>query len=143
MRRLVQQRIHPALRIRVQHEDLAEMRTRNLEQLPTVLLRTGERLLMPMYGALIVLLHCTEPDESLAGQALARVRDDELLKVGVERRAQNPSAGHPSGSSRSKCSDGPRVDAVGVGVGFKALTEDHANQVVRAALRDTVSASRG
>ena len=73
--RLVQQRVDFARRVRVEHEELAEMRVSVAQQFQAVLLRTRERLLVPVHDAGRVFLDRAERDEALAHQALAGVRD--------------------------------------------------------------------
>ena len=96
LRRLVEQRVDRAGRVRIQHEELPEMGVRVAQQLQTVLLRTGERLLVPMHHAGRILLQSAERDEALPHQPLARIRNGELLEVredpGSESRARTPDA---------------------------------------------------
>ena len=74
LRGLVEQRVDRARRVGVQHEELPEMGVRVAQQLQPVLLRPGERLLVPVDHARGILLHRAERDEALAHQPLARCR---------------------------------------------------------------------
>ena len=51
LRGLIQQRVDRARAVRIQHEDLAEVRVRVAQQLQPILLGAGQRLLVAMHHA--------------------------------------------------------------------------------------------
>ena len=130
-RRLVEQRVNRAGRVRIQHKELPEMGVRVPQQLQTVFLRSRERLLVAMHHAGRILLQSAERDEALPHQAFARIRNGELLEVRVD-----PGLGVARQNARRdpvvQIRRGARVNVVGVGIPGLALAEDDSYEIVRA-----------
>ena len=72
LRRFVEQGVDPALGVRIQHEDLPEVRSGVLEYLTPVFLWAGERLFVAVNDARAVILNSPRPMNPF------RVRDSPL-----------------------------------------------------------------
>ena len=129
--RLVEQRVHRAGRVRIEHEKLTEVGVGGAQQFEAVLLRTGERLLMTVHHAGGIVLHRAQRDKPFAHQALSRVRNGELLEVRKHARFA-VARQDPGGDPFVQVTGGAGVRVIGVGIRWLALAEDHADQVIRA-----------
>ena len=69
---VVENLLHAARWVRVQHEDLAEMRVRRLQQVQPITFRLGQRLLMTEDYLLGIIMKLAQRDESAALLHLAR-----------------------------------------------------------------------
>ena len=129
--RFAQDRIDGVGRVRIEHEDLAEMRARVVEKFPAILLGTGQRLFVAKNDVSGIIFHLAEADEALASEALARIGHLELLEIGVKTGCgilrQNALA-----NPILEVLGGARVDVVGGVVEIATLAQNHANQIVRA-----------
>src|SRR5689334_10594855 len=85
---------------------------------------------MPVYDAGRIILHLTQSDETLAREALARIRDAEILEVGVEGRRgvlRKNSLADPI----LEVSRPAGVDVIGFGIRIATLAENYPHQIVR------------
>ena len=129
--RFIQQRVDGASGVGIQHEELPAVRVRVAQQLQPVLLRSRERLLVPVHHAAGVVLHRAQGDESLAHQALPRVRDGEFLEVRKDA-GMVVTRQHSGGDPVVQVARGAGVDVVAPGIPRPALPQDHPHQVMRA-----------
>src|SRR5271167_3254723 len=83
-RRAVEQLVDFALRVRIQHEELLELRAGVAQQFKAIFLRAGERLLVTVDHARRIWLEFAEPDEALACEAFAGIGNGEILEVNVQ-----------------------------------------------------------
>ena len=139
--RLVQNPVDGAVRVRVEHEKLAEMRAGVAQQFHAVALGTRQRLLVPVYDAGRVILDRAKPDEALAREALAGVGNRELLEVGEQARLgfarQNAGADPVLQMPRRA-----RVDVVGLAVAGRRFAQDDADRIVPARREITLAHGR-
>src|SRR4051812_14867334 len=101
-----------------------------LEHLTPVLLWSGQRLLVTVYDARLVIFYCSQPDETLANESLARIGDFELLEIGIKRGhallLQKPLSDPVLEVLLRAC-----INILGIVIGWKALAENHSHEVMR------------
>ena len=119
-----------AIRVGVQHEELAEVRVRVAEQLHAVLLWAGKGLLVAVHDVGGILFDAAEGDEALADEALTGVGNGELLEVRIDARFR-VAREHAGGDPVVQMRGGAGVDVLGRGVLGLALAEDHPHEIVR------------
>ena len=120
-------------RVGVEHEDLAEVRAGGLQQIQTVALRLGERLLVTKDNLGRVVLQASERDESPAFPHSSAARNLKALRVGKDR-------GFIVGLQRALLAPFPEVSCgAGINIVDSRLikqfgqAEDDAHQVIGAA----------
>ncbi len=122
--------IHFTRWVRIEHENLSEMRMGMAEQFEPVLLGAGKRLLMAVYDARAVVLHRPEPDESAAGKPLARIRNAEVLDV-CKQAGLRLAHQHPAGNPIVQVIGGTSVYVSRSIIRWQWLAQDDPDQVVR------------
>ncbi len=127
----IEQGVHGAGGVGIEHEDLAEVGVGVAQQLEAVLLGAGEGLLVAVNHAGGIVLHRSQRDEAFAHQVLAGVGDGEFLEIGEDAglRVARQNAG---GGPIVQVARGAGIDVVGVRIARAALAQNHAHQVIRA-----------